>query len=106
MAGLALKRREEHRDELWTEAVPERDHRVLELLQADATAAVHVELVEQVPPRGEVAPQRDELVEDNDAVPVAVEHADHHLDGARVEGGVVSVDEGGAQFHLRQRAGL
>ena len=45
-----------------------------------------------------------EFVKVDGAVLVEAEHADHHLDGVRVEGGEIAVDEGAAQLLLRQHA--
>lgn len=45
-----------------------------------------------------------ELIKVDGAVLVDVEHADHHLDGVRVEGGEIAVDERAAELLLRQRA--
>lgn len=106
LARLAFERLEEHGHKRRAQPIPKGDQRFLKLLQTDPSAAVLVEPVEQLPPRGEVAPQRTELVEIDGPVAVPVEHADHHLDRARVERGVVAVHEGGAQLHLGQRAGV
>jgi len=88
-----------------TQPVPERHERVLELPETDIPAAVHVETVEEAAPRGEEAPEAAELVEVDGAAAVRVEHADHHFDRVVVEGGVVAVDEGAAQFFFRELAG-
>ena len=83
---------------LRTQPVPESHKRVFKLSETDIPAAVNVEAVEEAAPRGEEAPEAAKLVEVDCAAAVRVEHADHHFDRVVVEGGVVAVDEGAAQF--------
>lgn len=66
--------------------------------------AVDIEAVKEVPPGCEKGPQAAELIKVDGATAIGVEHADHHLDGVGVKGGVVSVDEGAAKRGLAQLA--
>lgn len=83
---------------LRAQAISKRHQRILKLAQTNAATLVDVKAVKQPPPRGEEAPEAAKLVEVDGAGAVGVEHADHHLDRVRVEGGVVAVDEGTAQL--------
>ena len=86
-------RAEQQLDELGAEAVAEGDQSVAELGEGDVAAPVDVEAVEEGAPGGEEGPETAELVETDAAVAVGIEHADHHADRLRVEGGPVSVHE-------------
>lgn len=104
VAALVV-RAEEQLDEARAEPVAERHQRVVELVQADVARLVHVEAVKQRPPRGQEGPEPAELLEPDGAAAVAVEHADHHAHGVRVEGGPVTVDERGREFSFGELAG-
>lgn len=92
-------------DELRAEPVPKRNQSIGVLAQTDVPAPVGVEAIEEGAPRRQEAPEPAELLETDGAGPVAVEHADHHLDGIRVERGPVAVHERGAQLLLCEMAG-
>ena len=104
VAALVV-RAEQKLDEARAEPVAERHQRVVELVKADVARLVHVEAVEQRPPRGQKGPEPAELLEPDRAAAVAVEHADHHPDGVRVEGGPVAVDECRGEFSFGELAG-
>lgn len=85
-------------DELRTEPVPKSHQGVLKLPQTDIAAPVHVEAIEEAPPRGQKAPEPAELVKVYLPATICVEHAYHHFYCVGVESCVVAVDEGAAQF--------
>ena len=70
----------------------------------NAPAPVFVKAVEKSAPGCQETPEAAEFFEIDGPRAVGVEHADHHLDGVRVEGCVVAVDERAAEFGLGKLA--
>ena len=70
----------------------------------NAPAPVFVKTVEKSAPGCQETPEAAEFFEIDGPRAVGVEHADHHLDGVRVEGCVVAVDERAAEFGLGKLA--
>jgi hypothetical protein len=93
-----IKRPKQEPHKPLTEPIPEGHERVSELIQADVAGAVGVEAVEEGAPGGKEGPEAAELGEVNGAAAGGVEHADHEGDGVGVEGGPVTVYEGGGEL--------
>ena len=96
---------EQQLHELRAQAVSKRHQRIREFLHADVPAPVCIKSIEQPTPCGEETPEAAELLEVDCAAAVRVEHSNHHLDGVRVEGCVVSIDKRAAELVLGELAG-
>jgi hypothetical protein len=89
---------EQQLDKLRAQTVSKRHQRIRELEMGDAPTPVLVKPVEQPTPCRKEAPKAAELFKIDSTAAVCIKHTDHHLDGVRVECGVVAVDEGAAEF--------
>jgi hypothetical protein len=87
-----------------TQAVSKRHQRIRELEVRNTPAPVLVKAVEEAAPGCQEPPKAAEFFKVYGATAVCIEHADHHLDGVRVEGCVVAVDKGAAEFGFGELA--
>ena len=99
-----IKRPKQKTHKPLTKPIPKRHQRGAELVQADVARAIGVEAVEEGAPGGEEGPEAAELAELDGAAAGGVEHADHEGDGVGVEGGPVTVYEGGGELGLGEVA--